>query len=119
MPESRSVKIWKRSGAPPSSVRSGNLKGRADEGSAALPIFGHSARFLTQGKRTDKYAVRQITTRGALARPERAVLAHHLDQHAIAQATVGAAQPRQRKGVADLVEPGAVGEYPIDALDDE
>ena len=49
--------------------------------------------------------------------PERAVLAHHLDQHALAQAAVGDAQARQREGVADRVENGAAGQHQIGALD--
>src|SRR4029078_2036961 len=49
--------------------------------------------------------------------PERAVLAHHLDQHAFAQATVGDAQAQQRKGAPEGIEYGAAGEHEIGALD--
>ena len=58
-----------------------------------------------------------VTPLRALARPERAVLAHHLDQHAFAQAPVGDAQTRQREGFADRVENGAAGQHQIGALD--
>src|SRR5204862_843402 len=56
-------------------------------------------------------------TSECLARPEHAVLAHHLDQHALAQAAVGNPQSRQWKGVADRIEDGAAGEHQIGALD--
>src|SRR5262249_28416121 len=46
--------------------------------------------------------------RGRVA-SQRAVFAHHFDQHALAQAAVGDAEPRQRKGQADGVEDGAAG----------
>ena len=45
-----------------------------------------------------------------------AVLAHHLHQHAFAQAAVGDAQPLARKGAADRFENGAAGEHQIGAL---
>ena len=53
----------------------------------------------------------------ATLRPQHAVLAHHLDQHAFAQAAVGDAQPRQRKGLADGIEDGAAREHQVGALD--
>src|ERR1700689_5372419 len=46
-----------------------------------------------------------------------AVLAHHLDQHALAQAAVGDAQPWQRERVADRIEDGATRQHQVGALD--
>src|SRR5579872_5121972 len=51
-----------------------------------------------------------------LPRPQRAVLAHHLHQHALAQATIGNAQPRQRKGFSDRVQYSATGKDKVSAL---
>src|SRR5664279_2037222 len=48
---------------------------------------------------------------------DRAVLAHHLHQHALAQAAIGDPQPRQRKRTADRVENGAARQHQIGALD--
>ena len=45
-----------------------------------------------------------------------AVLAHHLHQHAFAQAAVGDAQPLARKRAADRFEDGAAGEHQVGAL---
>ena len=50
-------------------------------------------------------------------RLQRAVLAHHLDQHALAQAPIGDPQPRQRERMADRVENGAARQHQIGALD--
>src|SRR3954467_2189505 len=91
MRESRSTRIWKRYGEPPSAVRGPTSEER-----------------LTLSRSSPSHE---------LARPERAVLAHHLDQHALAQAAVGDAQPRQREGIADRIQNGAAGQHQIGALD--
>src|SRR5258708_38339201 len=51
------------------------------------------------------------------ASPESALLAHHLDQHALSEAAIGDAQPWQRKRIADRIEDGAAGQHQIGALD--
>src|SRR6202046_1476481 len=52
----------------------------------------------------------------ALGLSPHAVLAHHLDQHAFAQAAIGDAQARAREGAANGVEDGAAGEHQVGAL---
>ena len=46
----------------------------------------------------------------------RSVFAHHLHQHALAQAAVGDAQPPARKHAADRIEDGAAGQHQVGAL---
>ena len=53
--------------------------------------------------------------RHGLAIPH-AVLAHHLHQHALAQAAVGDAQPLARERAADRFQDGAAGEHQVGAL---
>src|SRR5262249_20912052 len=60
---------------------------------------------------------RESPQTGAVAAPvPDAVLAHHLHQHALAQAAVGNPQPPAREGAAHSIENGAAGEHEIGAL---
>src|ERR1700733_10239167 len=50
-----------------------------------------------------------------MVRPD-TVLAHHLDENALAEAAVGDPQPRTGKGAADRFENGTAGEHEVGTL---
>ena len=58
----------------------------------------------------------RVSHGAALRMVPRAILAHHLHQHAFAQAAVGDAQPRAWEGAADRLQDGAAGQHQVGAL---